>query len=518
MKKLVDAFGLSGTIMVVLGLLIFFVRRTFNDPIVMWNVILGATLLVTWLWFNIRRLGDILLSRRTQYGSLTILWASAVLVLLGFVNVIAARHSWRADLTENKVYSLSDQTQKILANLADPVEVIGFYIEGTEGAIEDLLKAYTYASDKLSYRFVDPVKNPTVVKEYDIEELDQEPRTLLVVSGEQRVKVEEETEEAITNAILKVSQGESKTVCFSTGHGEADLESDARFEYSAVKKSLLGENYKVESLVLAEVGEVPARCTALVVVRAQKPLLDEEWETVTRYLDDGGHVLLMTDPLVEVGMTGFAEKWGVEIGDDLVIDKTQRLFFVQLGDAPIISSFGDHPIVKGWDGKRRVVLPTTRSVRKAESPPEGVTVTELLLSSEQGWAETNLEMLQGKKPRAALDDEDIPGPVAMGAAVSKKISKSDDETPAEARLVVLGDTDFVNNTNIVQFYNEDFFLNTINWLTGEEASISIRPRRMRSSTIQLTEREHYYIFYGSVLFLPEIVAIIGIVIWIMRRD
>ncbi len=518
MKKFVDALGLSGTILVLLGVVIFAVRRTFNDPIVMWNVILGATFLVTWLWFNLRRLGEMLVSRKTQYGSLTILWGAAVLVLLGFANVIAARHPHRIDLTENKVYSLSDQTKKILDHLTDPVEVIGFYIEGTEGAVEDLLKAYSYASDKFHYRFVDPAKNPTVVKEYDLEELGEEPRTLLVVSGEQKVKVDEESEEAITKAILKVASGESKTVCFSTGHGEADIESDARFEYSAMKKALLGENYKVESIVLAEVGEVPDRCTALVIARVQKPLLEEEWATVDRYLEDGGHVLLMADPMIETGMTEFAKKWGVEIGNDLVIDKTQRLFFVQLGDAPIIGSFGDHPIVKGWDAKRRVVLPTTRSVRKMASPPEGLTVTELLLSSKEGWAETNLDLLRSEKPRASLDDADLPGPVAMGVAVSKKVSKQADETPAEARLVVLGDADFVNNTNIVQFYNEDFFLNAINWLTGQEASISIRPRRMRSSTIQLTEREHYYIFYGSVLFLPEVVAIIGILIWIMRRD
>jgi ABC-type uncharacterized transport system involved in gliding motility auxiliary subunit len=84
-------------------------------------------------------------------------------------------------------------------------------------------------------------------------------------------------------------------------------------------------------------------------------------------------------------------------------------------------------------------------------------------------------------------------------------------------MVVIGSTDFANNQYFNQFYNRDFTVNSIDWLAGEEKSISIRPRTLRSSSFRLTVDQFSLVFALSVLLLPEVLLILGIAVWWERR-
>ena len=83
--------------------------------------------------------------------------------------------------------------------------------------------------------------------------------------------------------------------------------------------------------------------------------------------------------------------------------------------------------------------------------------------------------------------------------------------------MVFGDSEWANNSNLSLYYNQDLFLNSVNWLAGEVDLISIRPRATRASRIVLTESESWSVFYLSVLLLPEIVLLAGLFIWWRRR-
>ena len=83
-------------------------------------------------------------------------------------------------------------------------------------------------------------------------------------------------------------------------------------------------------------------------------------------------------------------------------------------------------------------------------------------------------------------------------------------------MVVIGDSDFVNNEYIVKGYNVDLFLNAINWLSGEEAIISIRPKSTRGSSVAMTPQLTWHLLV-SVLIIPEILLLLGLAIWWRRR-
>jgi ABC-type uncharacterized transport system involved in gliding motility auxiliary subunit len=123
-------------------------------------------------------------------------------------------------------------------------------------------------------------------------------------------------------------------------------------------------------------------------------------------------------------------------------------------------------------------------------------------------------------PAAAAQDPGASGADATGTEPDAPQGPAGSGPPAdlEGRLVVVGDAEWVNNSRLSMLYNEDLALNMVGWLTGgAEETIAIRPRARRASRISLTEAQGWAVFYSTVLLLPELVLLSGLVIWWRRR-
>jgi hypothetical protein len=184
-----------------------------------------------------------------------------------------------------------------------------------------------------------------------------------------------------------------------------------------------------------------------------------------------------------------------------------------LGVSPLVQSYGTHPITK--DFKERTIFPMARSVTPVTKPKEGLTVTPLAMTSDTSWAETDLDGLY-KRQEAKLDPADERGPIDVADAVQTEQAKAG--TGKDTRIVIIGSTDAGDNQWVGQLFNRDFFVNSADWLSGEENQISIRPRQLRSSRFRLTAAQFTIVFILSVLLLPELLLIAGIVVWWERRN
>jgi ABC-type uncharacterized transport system involved in gliding motility auxiliary subunit len=117
--------------------------------------------------------------------------------------------------------------------------------------------------------------------------------------------------------------------------------------------------------------------------------------------------------------------------------------------------------------------------------------------------------LQGNQ--AKMDEgKDIKGPLTLGVAATKKAGGKD------ARLVVIGDSDFASNAYQRQGANGDLFVNSINWLAEEEDLISIRPKSQTNRDVQLSSVAQNLLFWITI-FMPLAVIVLGISIWWKRR-
>ncbi len=106
-------------------------------------------------------------NRKFETPAHILLGLAAMLVLLVGLNVLASRLQMRADLTEERAFTLSDGTRQILADLKSPVQVRFYYSQSDEAmpmglknyaqSVNDLLDAMESASGgKLQIQRLDP--------------------------------------------------------------------------------------------------------------------------------------------------------------------------------------------------------------------------------------------------------------------------------------------------------------------------------------------------------------------------
>lgn len=437
-----------------------------------------------------------------QYGRwLNAFWGSLmVLGIVVMVNFLGTRYHERLDLTAGKLHSLADLTIETLQGLPSEVRALAFMDQGKDEALEGLLKEYASHGSQFSYEFIDPDRDPDRTKEYGVRNYN----TLVLESGQKQQKLTELNEKELTSALLKLGSDNQEKVYLSVGHGEGGTEAGEQ-GYSRLKGRLQEFNYSVQdSLFLARSGMVPADCALLMVLSPKTPFLSNEIEAVRRYLKGGGAVLILLDPPYQTGLEGLLGEWGVEMGDDFVIDTSGlgSLFGLDY-TSPVAVEYGDHPVTRKHRGLM-TFFELCRSVHYSERP--GLSGTDLVKTSEQGWAETDLGVLQAKGNKTVKMDEgvDKPGPISLAAAV--------DAGQGGGRVVVFGDGDFASNRYFDLQGNGDLTLNAASWLAEDEHLISIRPREPGYSPIALTEGQSDFIFWLTVVLYPLAVAVAGIAV------
>ena len=487
-------------------------------------LIAAAVLFVVTVALSWREGASILGRRGTRYGASAALLIVIALGVAVLANAVSLRYNARWDLTENKRHSLSPQTVKLLKALKSPVEVIGFFRSDTPGkrTAEDLLKQYAQASDgKFTYRVEDPDRSPGLARRYGVETYG----TLVLQSGEKSEKVLDAEEERLTNALVKVTRPGNPIVYFVKGHGERDISSSERTGMSQAKEQLEKANYTVKDLELARTGKVPPDAAVVIVPGPRTDLLPPELTAIDDYLAQGGHVLVMADPLQADGLAKYVAKYGVTLGQDLVVEPSPIGRLLGVGpEVPLVMQYEQHPITKDM-AKVMTGFPLTRSVSPAKTPPKGMTVSPLAKTSADSWGETNLDGLRRGQP-ASRDDKDTPGPVPVLLAVTiepapaPKVAgqaEADDSKKPKGRLVVLGTSTFASNQALGFQGNRDLFLNIVAWLAGQEDEIAVRPKDPRLNPIFATEAQKNAILWLSIVVLPGAVMVCGIALVVRRR-
>ncbi len=516
----------AGWLALTFSAIALFCYIVFPDKLILLGI-LGAIAFVNALFFFAADWQEIRLalkSRSALYGFNTLVLTSVFIGTLVFLNLISYRHKHRIDMTEQGYYTLALQTQKIVSTLPREIKVTAFFqSEAPDRAkFKHLMDGYTGLSDKIKLSFVDPDKNPTITKQYGVTTYG----TVVLESGKQETKVAIPTEENLTNGLLKVINDKKKIIDFLEGHGEKSIDSLDKEGYATVKKALEKDNYQVGKLLLLQTGEIPKDLSLLVINGPQKQIMVREQEIIAKYLDEGGSVLLLIDPNSEFGMEGFLKKWGIETKNNMVIDPMSKLFG---GDyaAPVINQYAMHDITKSF--ALATFFPLVRPV--SAIPTEGIETLELMKTGEGSWAETDVSSTKVKYDEGI----DTKGPISIAVIATKKTDsagkepKSQEETesdtannkpgkPRSPTLVVIGDSDFANNTYFGFSGNGDLFLNISSWMTQNESLISIRPRERKNNPIQMTRAEGSLIFMLGIVVFPGIVVLAGVRVWWRRRS
>jgi ABC-type uncharacterized transport system involved in gliding motility auxiliary subunit len=526
LRRILGLVGWLGLALVMAAVAIRFLKPEWQP----WGMRLAMAGLVCTLLYMLSQWRDIARSfsgRQARFGTLAIASAIVVLAILSAINYLASRHNKRWDLTAARQFSLSEQTRKVVQGLQKPVSIRVFAAPDDFERFRERLDEYQYLSKQVNVEYIDAVKRPALANQYKVQALG----TVVLEYEGRTERVTSDGEQELTNGLIKLLQGTQLKVYFVQGHNEKNPDSGDRTGYNAINSALGSDNFAVDKLVLAQVKEVPADASVLIVAGPKTDFFPGEIEVLKAYLARGGKVLLLLDPQDRpdspelTNLTALVKEWGIELGNNIVVDVSgMGQMFGTDASVPVAARYEPHPITDRFN--LITAYPLARSVTPASGGASGRSPQPLVQTSSSSWAETDIRRLAttGQVSRD-LDKGDKAGPITLAAAVSAPAEKAaaaadpakSDAPKVEARLVVFGDSDFATNGFLGISGNRDLFLNTVNWLAQQENLIAIRPKDPEDRRITLTRDQHTRIFWLTVFIIPGLILFAGVQTWWRRR-
>ena len=518
---------------------IFFYAVTQRPTAVFW-IVLAITLILTTITVIIEKNNIISLLKtrfvhKAFFGILSLLIILAILVGL---YIISINFPIRFDLTQNKSYTVSQQTMDVISRIDSPLSIVVLRSPSTDPTSADwrsdlLLDQYQRLSKHITVEYINPIEKPSAKSKYQMTQVGEiifsygQSKQVRVYRKDltTQSKVTSEPlfvgEEKFTQAIYTLLEQESYVVYFTVGHGERQLQDRGGEGLSYVKTYLENENYKVRDLnIILE--NIPTDASLIVIASPVETFSDFEIEKLNNYVKTGGKLLVLYDSFMDrsnfnSNLDVFLSDWGFKTKNDYIIDPVSSVVI----PVNVVPQYTAHPITQTLkEGNVFACLVVARSILSGESKYSG-SFENIITTSPQGYGkeEATFDLSRARfNPRT-----DIAGPVPLAIAGTYDIEGRD----VPARIVVFGDATFALNAYInpeqgqsvdVAFAgNKDLFMNTVAYLLEARQKITIRPKEASIKNLTLTTTQTNFIRYVAQIGLPCLFGILGILIWFLRR-
>jgi hypothetical protein len=479
---------------------------------------------------------------RFSIGINVLVQVASVIFILLFINYFAFKHFKRWDFSRDHKYELSGQTKQLLDNLPKPVKIYAFFspdprLPGGDvfPDIEALLKEYQYAgTGKVEVEMIDPFKNLSRARELmaqykfgneNVVVVDYQGHSKLVnasdmaqydTSGEmygqeQPKLIGFKGEQALTSAILEVSEEKQNKIYLIGGKGGPELEGD---ELSGFKTYMERQNLKLGTLTLMNVSQIPDDAKVLMLIGAKYDLTDRELKLLHDYWEKQGRIFITLDPSgTTPKLAGFLREAGINPQDDRVL-RTMALGPVTGIVRDVAGIFSDSsPITKRLKGVDTMFMGQTQSLGISQAP---MVHTEPLVTAGEGyWGETKYQDME--TTGVSYDPkEDISAPLVIAASAEKGAVPDESVKVDTSRMIVTGNADFLTNEALSEA-NVDFVVAGLNWLLNREDLIGIPPKAEQQFTLNLTEDQLQRIELLVMVIMPVSVAMVGGFVWAQRR-
>ncbi|MEE7582560.1 MAG: GldG family protein [Oscillospiraceae bacterium] len=499
-------------------------------------------------------------TKKLKYGTLATVFTVIVVAIVVAINIIAQdvteRFDLTMDLTDNDIYTVSQDTIDYLKDLDQKVEIT---VLADESAFEnnaiyfkqasEVIKKYALYSDNISVSFIDMNKNPNIVSKYnDIYKGDLAEGDIVIFregtsdEDSDRIKVlslnnlfttstdnygnttvtQSNAEQELTSAVMYVTDANpKKAVLVST-----DMPTSVYASAQSLLKMLNSNGYDLEEVDLLT-NDLDVENTDLLLILS--PLNDFNnavIDKISDYLYNDGklgkNVLYMAnyDQNKTDNIDAFLEEWGLSVGDSYIAETntsaSQNVTVYGLGYT-IRSSIG----VIANDDYADLVSDTTLPIAVPLPRP-----IETLWET-NGDRETSVILTTSNTsalvPRDASDDFDISTAVTgmqNVMAMGSKYIFDDNNQKVTSNVMVMGSA-FMSDiyiTSDTSYNNGEFILNSVNKMTGKSSGITIVPKSLSISTISIDDTQVTAIRTVVMFVIPLVIVAIGVVVYVRRRN
>jgi hypothetical protein len=441
-------------------------------------------------------------------------WFSVIILVLviGVSAWYSQKHHRVFDWTRDNRNSLSETSLTVLQEVDKTllVTVLARNAATERQAILKQIEKYTAVNPEIDVKFLDTDKDILLAKELRL----NNPNQVRLDYNSRFEIIDIISEREITNALQRLTRQTLPWVTFLTGHGERDPFNEDNQGYSTLKNTLETSGIQVQDLNLLKTTFIPDNVSVLVIAAPQGTLLPGEEELILAYVEAGGSLLWLSDPLpTENAATNplplLAEKLGLSWVTGTVIDANQELRSM-LGIkhpavVPVVE-YQQHAITAKLENQ--TLFPFAAGI--AIKTPEKWIAQPLFYSLPRAWSEVSA-LSEGN---VVFDSEsgDTEGPLLMAASLSRNITKS-----SQQRVVVMGDSDFAANAYIGHGENLTLMVSVLQWLAHDDKRVSLLPYQPPDISVEFSNRAIASLAATYLLIVPLGILLVGIFIGIRRR-
>ena len=478
--------------------------------------------------FDKKKLIGTISKKHIKNGSYTmvmsVIFIAVVIVINMIVSTIPSKYS-EIDISSQKLYSIGDETKKMLKDLEKDVTIYQIAQSGSEDEnIANLLKKYEDESKHIKVEQKDPVVNPKFVSQYTSDDLSA--NSLIVVCGDRNKVIDYNNmyetsmdyqtyssqttgfdgEGQITSAIGYVTSENLPVLYTVEGHGEKDMD-------SSVKEDIEKANMDIKSLNLLTEGSVPDDADCLFIDSPSTDFSSDEKDAIIEYLENGGKAMIFSDYTTEdmPNFDAILENYGVQRVDGVVFEGDNQHYAMQMPYYLV-------PTINSTDASSEtasagyyVLVPYAQGIKQLEDVRDTVKIESILTTSDQAYSKTDLNSNTIEK-----EDGDVEGPFDLGVSITESL---DDDK--ETQIVYYSTSNLMDSqTNqMVSGGNEKLIMESLKWMTDteESASVSIPSKGLEVSYLTITDYDAAFWKICTIALIPGIFLVIGFVVWIKRR-
>ena len=477
-----------------------------------------------------QKIKDSMNKKYIKNGSYSVVISAVFVVIVLVVNMIVGSLPSKyteVDVSEQKLYSIGDDTKKFLKDLDKDVTIYQVVQSGSEDeTIKKLLEKYEEGSDHIKVEQKDPVVNPKFTSEYTSD--DVAANSLIVVCGDRSKVVNYSSiyessidyntyqstttgfdgEGQITSAINYVTSDSMPVMYTLEGHDEATMS-------DTLKDTIQKANIDIQSLNLLTMDSVPDDADILFIFAPAKDISEDEASKIISYLENGGKALIVSNYSSEE-MPNFAsvlENYGVKTADGIVLEGDTNHYISQ-NPSYLLPNIESNDITSSLSsGSRYILMPLAQGIVKSDNYRDSLEITDILTTSDGSYSKVNVEDMQTMEK----ESDDIDGPFAVGVSITENL---DDEK--ETQIVYYSSEALFNDqmNTMVSGANYELISASVNWMCESEEdsnTISIASKSYDTSTLTIpaADASFWSIFVTAVV--PVVILVIGGGIWMKRR-
>ena len=463
--------------------------------------------------------------RNGSYSTLLIVIFVAIVVVINMIVGKLPSKYTQIDISDQQLYSIGDETKKVLNNLDKDVTIYQIAQSGSEDeTISNLLQKYADESKHVKVELKDPVVSPKFVSEYTSDQVSS--NSLIVVCGDRNKVVNyndmyESTmdyntysyqttgfdgEGQITSAIAYVTTENLPVLYTLEGHGEKELD-------NTIKEDIEKANMEIKTLNLISEGSVPDDAACLLIDSPSSDISEDEKTALLDYLENGGKAMVFSD-YTESTLTNFAavlENYGVKAADGIVFEGDNQHYGMQMPYYLL-------PTVNSTDASSEtassgyyIIMPYAQGIQKLDDVRDTVTIEDILTTSDSAYSKTNLQSETLEK-----EDGDVEGPFALGVSIKEDVGDG------KKTQIIYYSSSYIMDSQMNQLVsggNEKLVTESLNSMvsTEETTTVSIPSKSLEVSYLTIPDYDASFWKICTIGLIPGIFLVAGFVIWFKRR-